>query len=182
MKKHLGVVDYSEKSFVVFGELTRKYKKQLGDFGGKFNKKLKEYPHTGWIFSKKNEEKIMQFVNAVNTGSYKNFENSQSSMPAMSSISSVGLPTIPNPSTLDTSNKYQYVKFKVFRPRDGMKVRLTTDGKNVEGSISKIESSNNDGVIDTVYINFEGQTSLGVICRGKWQIFGYFENHSLYFH
>ncbi|GAG06845.1 unnamed protein product, partial [marine sediment metagenome] len=58
-------------------------------------------------------------------------------------------------------------------------VQLKSGGKTVEGLVTKIET--NDGIVDTVYINFDEQTSMGVICRSKWQIFGYFTDHTIYF-
>ena len=174
----LAVTDYSDKSFVVRGELTRKYKDNLKALGGRFNKNLTHNGKnlTGWVFGLKNKEKVMEFVMSVNTGN----EVSSESLPSMSDI---GLPTIDVSSTLSATNTsvYQFVKFKIYRPREGQKVRLNTGGKIVHGTVTKTESHNNDGVIDTVHINFDGKTSLGAICRSRWQIFGHFADHVLFF-
>ena len=164
------VTDYSDKSFVVSGELTRTYKADLKSLGGKFNGRLRGGP--GWIFPMKNKEKVMAFVMAVNSGETP--EVSSASIPTMNDI---GLPVVEVPN----ESKYQYVKFKIFKPQNGMTVQLKTSGKLVEGAITQTESSNHDGIIDTVYIDFDGQTSMGVISRGKWQIFGYFADHTIFF-
>jgi hypothetical protein len=173
----LGVVDYSDKSFVVCGELTRKYKDTLKTMGGRFNKNLtiNGKSASGWVFGLKNKEKVMNFVMSVNQGTTE----SNTGIPSMSNI---GLPVVaaPVPVPVNTST-YQFVKFKVYCPRENQSVRLNTGGKVVHGVVTKTESHNRDGVIDTVYIDFNGQTSLGVICRSKWQIFGYFADHSVFF-
>ena len=174
----LAVTDYSDKSFVVHGELTRKYKDNLKALGGRFNKNLTHNGKnlTGWVFGLKNKEKVMEFVMSVNTGN----EQASESLPNMSDI---GLPTIDVSSAPNAANTsvYQFVKFKVYRPREGQKVRLNTGGKTFHGTVTKAESHNNDGVIDTVHINIDGKTSLGVICRSKWQIYGYMADHVLFF-
>jgi hypothetical protein len=163
----LNVRDYSEKSFVVGGELTKKYKDILKSMGGKFNRNLEGGP--GWIFSKKDQEKVNTFVNSVNSGEFTN------DVPSMNT--EMDLPTVSAPPNSNSS--YQYVRFKIFRPSEKQKVRLTTGGKTVEGRVTRLET--HDGIVDTVYIDFDGKTSLGVICRSKWQIFGYYQDHTLFF-
>jgi hypothetical protein len=176
----LQVVDYSDKSFVVYGELTRKYKDILKPMGGRFNKNLTIDGKlaSGWVFGLKNKEKIMNFVMSVNQGTM----NSNNGIPSVPSTSNIGLPVVAPPVPVPTNTStYQFVKFKVYCPRENQSVRLNTGGKVVHGVVTKTESHNRDGVTDTVYIDFNGQTSLGVICRSKWQIFGYFTDHSVFF-
>lgn len=68
----LGVVDYSDKTFIVYGEATRTYKNQLKNLGGKFNKYLKQRPGfaggAAWVFTKKLKPTVYAFVNQVNSG------------------------------------------------------------------------------------------------------------------
>ena len=45
----LTIQNYSERSVVVFGEDTKKYKDKLKELGGKYNSNLSIGP--GWIFS-----------------------------------------------------------------------------------------------------------------------------------
>ena len=61
--------DYSDKRFAIYGN-TKKYKDMLKALGGKFNKYLKIDGETkiGWIFSKKAQEKVMDFVLRANSG------------------------------------------------------------------------------------------------------------------
>jgi len=57
----LTIIEYSEKSFVVFGTKTKEIKEKLKELGGKYNPSLKHQDGSsfpGWIFSKKNEEKV----------------------------------------------------------------------------------------------------------------------------
>jgi len=181
MSSSLGVVDYSDKSFVVCGELTRRYKETLKTMGGRFNKNLTHNGKNlvGWIFPLKNKEKVMNFVISVNSGNVEE----QSDISSIPSTDDIGLPTIEVPKDASDSNtsSYSFVRFKIYRPKEGQKVRLNTGGKMVHGVVTKVESHNRDGVMDTVYIDFDGKTSMGVICRSKWQIFGYFADHSVFF-
>ena len=58
---------YSEKSFVIRGEDTKKYKEKLKEFGGKWNSNLKN--GGGWIFSNNNETKIKEWFAYLNIDS-----------------------------------------------------------------------------------------------------------------
>lgn len=57
----LTLEDYSDKSFVVRGEDTKKYKEELKNLGGRFNKNLNG--GSGWIFSNKRREEVESFLN-----------------------------------------------------------------------------------------------------------------------
>jgi len=63
------IQDYSEKSFVVRGDDTIKFKDTLKEFGGKWNSSLKDGP--GWIFSLLHKEKIEKFIELVNKNTKK---------------------------------------------------------------------------------------------------------------
>jgi hypothetical protein len=54
------VTDYTDTSVVVRGD-TKKYKEDLKKLGGKYNGLLKDGP--GWIFYKKKEAEIKDFIN-----------------------------------------------------------------------------------------------------------------------
>jgi len=61
----LTIIEYSEKSFVVFGTKTKEIKEKLKELGGKYNPSLKHQDGSsfpGWIFSKKNEEKVRSLL------------------------------------------------------------------------------------------------------------------------
>jgi hypothetical protein len=53
--------NYTEKSIVVRGD-TKEYKEELKKLGGKYNANLKG--GGGWIFSKKVEDKVFQFISS----------------------------------------------------------------------------------------------------------------------
>ena len=163
------IVDYSEKSFAVYGD-TKDFKTQLKDFGGRFNRYLKIDGETqmGWVFSKKRQEEVAEFVLQANAGEIE----SNTTIPT---LGGTGMPTISNPKT----NTYQFVKFKVYKPHEGQKVQLKVDGKTVDGLVTKTETHND--VVDTAHVEFDGQTSLAVISRGYWAIWGYNAKHSLFF-
>ena len=57
--------NYSNKSFVLFGEGTIKHKNDLKKLGGRWNNHLKGYPDKGWVFPKSMETDIKhKFKNA----------------------------------------------------------------------------------------------------------------------
>lgn len=165
----LSVHDYSEKSFVVTGN-TKPHKEELKKLGGKFNKNLKGYSNS-WIFSKKNMEQVVTFVRNINNGE-------DPKLPNIDNNDGLDLPSVEAPNNTVLKN-YQLVKFRIFRPREGMKVELKTNGKSLVGTVIKTESNND--VVDTVYIKFDEKTSLAVICRGRWQLWGYNAVHNIFF-
>ena len=67
------LIDYSEKSFVAYGEETRNITQKLKELGGRFNPNL-THPQTGmrfagWIFSKKQKEAVSSLTTQVGHGS-----------------------------------------------------------------------------------------------------------------
>ncbi len=164
--------NYSDKSFVVYGP-TKKYKDDFANLCGKFNKSLKIDGETvmGWVFSKKSQEKVMEFVARANAG-----EVVPSSVPITDS-NSTSLPTVSVPNS--NNGSFQYVKFKIYKPSVGQKVVLKADGKTTEGKVLRVESHND--IVDTVYVDFNGATSLAMICGQDWRVFGYNVRHNLFF-
>ena len=164
--------NYTDKSFVVYGQ-TKKYKDFFGPLG-KFNKNftIDGEKIEGWIFSKKQQEKVMEFVQKVNSGEIL---APNSELPTALSTST-SLPTVNVPQKNST---YQFVKFKIYKPSEGQHVNLKVDGKVIEGRVVKVETHND--IVDTVYIDFDGKTSAAMIINGNWQINGYFTKHFLFF-
>ena len=174
-KQNMEIVEnYTEKSFVVKGEATKTYSSELKNLGGRFNRNLNVGP--GWIFSNKTKDAVTDFVTKVNSGQY---EKGVPSIPTSFSngIGTLNLPTVPE--TVSVEQNYQVVKFKIFKPKEGMKVTLKVGGNLMEGVAKKVET--HDDITDTVYVDFSGKVSLAVICRSKWQIFGLFDDHTLFF-
>jgi len=63
MSSHFEVSEYSEKSVVLRGDLTKKYKDRFIELYGKWNKNLKG--GAGWIFSKKREDKLIVLIKEI---------------------------------------------------------------------------------------------------------------------
>ena len=62
------ILNYTEKSFVLFGEKSKEAKEQLKQLGGRFNPNL-THPETkdklsAWVFSKKALEKVKEFLSS----------------------------------------------------------------------------------------------------------------------
>ena len=63
LEEPMRIVDYSDKSFAVYGS-TREFMTELTRLGGQFARHLKDGP--GWIFSNKHYEKVSDFVKKQN--------------------------------------------------------------------------------------------------------------------
>lgn len=170
----LGVVNYSDKTFIVFGEATRTYKGQLRDLCGKYNGHLKERPGfaggPAWIFLNKFRKNVYNFVNQVNDGGI----NQHQGIPQQGD--QIALPTVIAPIKNKT---YQYVKWKVYIPTKGMSVTIKAGGVVSTGEVLQTETHRN--FVDTVYINIGENTCRLVICNGSWQVSGYTVEHSVFF-
>lgn len=55
--------DYSERSFVIYGDDTKVHKDMLKELGGKYNANLSI--GKGWIFSKKSQDKVEEWLKTV---------------------------------------------------------------------------------------------------------------------
>lgn len=174
--KSLNMVMYSAKSFIVFGDSTRIHKESLKALGGKYNGRLKVKPGfnggPGWIYPINLNSKVSEFVNKVNT----NVSLTQQNIPLQGSSNSCDLPTVIVPVQ---NKKYQTVKWKVYVPITGMGVTVKADGNEIKGTVLQTET--NKDFIDTVYIEIGGNTSKLVICNGKWTVWGYMVEHTVFF-
>ena len=67
MSVQLIIADYSQKSFVIFGEETKKYKEDFKRIGGKWNQNLtlNNTSIKGWIFSHKKKADIENFLEGL---------------------------------------------------------------------------------------------------------------------
>ena len=61
--KDLEIIDYSDRSFAVYGN-TKDHKQNLKSLGGKYNSSLKDGP--GWIFSKSRLTEVTDYVETGN--------------------------------------------------------------------------------------------------------------------
>ncbi len=173
----LNMAAYSDKSFVVFGEATKIHKASLGKsgLGGKYIPTLKPKPGfpggPGYIYYLKLKDQVRDFVNQVNAGMIP----TQTQPPAQGT-NVTNLPTVVVPVRNQT---YQTVRWKVFRPTEGMKVSIKVGGNKLDGEVLQTEMTGN--IVDTAYISAGGTTSKVVICSGKWQVWGYQADHTVFF-
>jgi len=63
-KNTMEIQDYTDKSFVLFGDDTRKYKDCIKEMGGKWNANLKVGP--GWIFSNNQKDSVLEWLKLRN--------------------------------------------------------------------------------------------------------------------
>ena len=170
----LMAADYTEKSFVVFGDGTKIHKESIKALGGKYNGRLREKPGfpggPAWIFPQTMKPKVFEFVQKVNEGTVA----TQQGVPDQGPQGA--LPTVIVP---QKNNKYQTVRWKVFLPIEGMRVTIKANGTQMEGEVLQTETHRD--VVDTVYITMGGNTSKLVICNGAWQVWGYMVDHSVFF-
>jgi len=163
----MDAVEYSEKSFIVFGDETKTYKEHLKSMGGRFNARLKERENfeggPGWIFSMNKKEIVEDFLNNIEDYKLNN------DLPLQDELTDLPLMKLPLNNT-----KYQTVKYKVFKPEKDMGVTIKTNSKTIEGKVLSVETHKD--IIDTVIIEIEGGNTKAVIINGKWQIHGYTMN------
>lgn len=58
------IQDYTDKSFVLFGDDTKKYKDCIKEMGGKWNVNLKIGP--GWVFSSNQKDTVREWLKSTN--------------------------------------------------------------------------------------------------------------------
>ena len=58
------IQDYTDKSFVLFGDDTKKYKDYIKEMGGKWNANLKIGP--GWVFSNNQKDSVREWLKSTN--------------------------------------------------------------------------------------------------------------------
>ena len=172
----LNVANYSDKVFVVFGEATKIHKDSIKALGGKFNGKLKPKSESGfpggpaWMFMHDHKPSVMEFINKVNNGA----------VPTQRTIPNQGpQAALPGVMVPVKNNKFQTVRWKVFIPREGMVVTVKANGTQITGSVLQTETHR--GIVDTCYILVGETTSKLVICNGKWSVWGYMVDHSVFF-
>ena len=170
------LADYSDKSFVIFGEATKTYITEIKQIGGKFNGRLKEKPGfpggSAWIFPMKFKNQVIGFVNSVNT------DKNRDKAPILSETGELELPTT-SMRTVRISN-YQWVKWKVFKPTINMTASIKAGGNESVGTV--IDTEFHKDIIDTAYVSLgEGKKTKLVIINGKWQVWGYRVDHTVFF-
>lgn len=187
---------YSEKSFVLRGEGTRLYQLSIQNLGGKWNPRLRG--GGAYIFSSKKSDDVSRWMTEMKAGRIQADDPSaiqqrregrkqewrpKSPPGQRQGQTSVGaIPGLPTTPMATTNPDMQLVQWTLFRPRKGMKAHLRVKGAIAEYDAIRTEEHN--GVTDTVFISPAGnpqQVSKLVICNGAWQVWGYAEEHSVFF-
>jgi hypothetical protein len=174
----LNTVDYSDKSFIVFGEGTRAHKDNLKALGGRYNGRLGERPGfqggPAWIFPIQMKDKVYTYINQTNAQVMPTVM--QTGIPGQGG--QTGLPTVIMP-LVRKEQTFQTVTWKVFRPKEGMKVTVKGNGQQFIGEVVQITENNN--IVEKAIISVDGQASELVICCGKWMVWGYMVEHTVFF-
>ncbi len=166
MNKDIQLIPYSDKSFVLRGELTKQYKEAIKGLGGSWNPKLKGGP--GWIFSNRKLDQVNFWVGQINDGKIQSDPQP---------IKSIDYTSVYTPST-STSTNQQFVQWKVDIPR-GDNIFITVN--NITYSLPIIKIEDHQGIKDTVIFRQNNNESKAVIINGQWQIFGYVIEHTISF-
>ena len=182
-KAALAIVDYSDKSFVVFGEATKTYKEQMKQLGGSFNMRLQARPGfsggPGWIFKSSSKPSVVAFINQVNDRKITHHEEvAHQDSPAQGGVTTLNLPTVVGPVA---NAKYQSVHFRAFKPVIGMTVTVKSGGMTASGKVIQVETSGRN-VVYSAYINIGGATSkLVLLANGYWQVWKHDVEHRVIF-
>lgn len=187
-------VDYSDKSFAVYGD-TKPYKDELRQLGGKFNSNLKGGP--GWIFPNKLIDDVAEFVavanNAlrqaspkINTNIVKTYSKPvtkpRSLIPKITPIANLSLVDNKNNFVAEDGVRYQIIVNTCPLPFIGQGVTFVGNNEKIDYTVLDMMTDKND-ILLTNDEEEKNETSVrAVIINGKWQIFAMIENHELIFH
>jgi hypothetical protein len=61
-RKSLEVFQYTDASFIVYGNATKEFKTELKELKGSFSTKLKNFPAPAWLFSMGRLESVKDFI------------------------------------------------------------------------------------------------------------------------
>ena len=147
----LRIEPYMDKSFIVRGD-TKTYYTQLKMMRGTWTNKPKDGGESGWYFGNYNRQNVEEYVNSVNAGTAK------------------PPPTYP----------VQTVRWTTFKPKDGMKLKITIPEGVTDYIVSSVENEGWMVVKATIFCprNPESIHQI-VIISGKWQIRSYIPVHTI---
>lgn len=176
--KDIRLETYSDKSFVARGEGTRLYQGQLIHFGGTWNSRLRG--GGGYIFSNRHLDDVTKWMAQVQAGTVK--PDSADAIRQAKEEKKVARGIKGGYTAGTIGGKMQLVQWRVFIPRVGQRAQLRVAKATADYVVGKIEE--HDGIFDTVFIHPDGQPekeSKLVICNGHWQVWGYDNEHTIFF-
>lgn len=201
----LTIMPYNDSSFVVRGNITKKYKGNLGQIGGKWNRFLNG--GGGWIFSNSHRDTVDKMVEEIKTGTlapipyerkvrtnrqfgYQNQMQMQVQpvqapgfgyqQPVMQSYGQ----QMPMPMPMQQNPNFQTVTWNVFRPSIGMNATIRFEGQP-QFVASVVQVQNTGPFITTVFLqyNTNGQQQMfeAGIWNGQWQLRNMPAKHGIFF-
>jgi hypothetical protein len=147
----LRVDQYTDKSIIVRGD-TRPYVTKMKLMKGTWISKPREGGEQGWCFGNFQRQEVEQYVAEVNSG------------------------TAAPPPTYEV----QTVSWTLFKPIPEMKLKITMPQGAADYTVSSVENEGWTVVGATIFAPHNpSSVHRIVIVNGKWQIFGYLEEHSV---
>ena len=179
-------------SFKVTGIATKNYTTTLKSMGGGFYKNVGDGV-PGWIFDNSQYNNVVNFVAQANSGNVVSNSNRYvkrnvvATQPTQVTTTSIALPTVSTStdSAVSPSVTMQNVSWTVPKPDVRMRVRVLVDNMAADYIITQIQPNPTTGNVETAYIspsNNPGLSSKLVIVNGKWQVWGYMQDHSVNFY
>ena len=178
-------------SFKVTGIATKNYTTTLKSMGGGFYKNVGDGV-PGWVFDNSYYNNVVNFVAQANSGnvapnSNRYVKRNVTVQPATVTTTSIALPTVSTStdSAVSPSVTMQNVSWTVPKPDVRMRVRVLVDNMAADYIITQIQPNPTTGNVETAYIspsNNPGLSSKLVIVNGRWQVWGYMQDHSVNFY
>ena len=187
------IAPYGDKgtAFKVTGAATKNYTTTLKSMGGGFYKNVGDGV-PGWVFDNSYYNNVVNFVAQANSGnvapnSNRYVKRNVTVQPATVTTTSIALPTVSTStdSAVSPSVTMQNVSWTVPKPDVRMRVRVLVDNMAADYIITQIQPNPTTGNVETAYIspsNNPGLSSKLVIVNGKWQVWGYMQDHSVNFY
>ncbi len=147
---------YTEKSFIVRGE-TSTYYTELKKLNGSWTSRPRHGTGTdpGWYFPNSRIDEVLKYVGGVNSGAI-----------------AAPPPSVPT----------QTVKWEVFRPNDGMKLKIKIGNGVFDYWVSSVSKDARGYIVISAQIvctQDPKNVQNIVIINGQWQIYGYTQQHSI---
>lgn len=178
-RANLTVEEYSEKSLVVRGDGVKDYDLTLREINGKPNPRLKG--GYGYIFSKRNEDKIHSVISEINSG-----QRSPDDPNAIEQAKTRRKQEYQVRQEMATApdDGMQTLVYKVHRPREKQTAVISMNS-GASYNYTVVSLSGRAGNVDTVTMSSQNDPTSpqirAVVCNGDWQIWGMNDPHTISF-
>ena len=197
------VEDYSLKAFKIHGPGANDYSGQIRAMGGKWNRYLRGGP--GYIISKRHEGEINALLDRIKRGEETpqpyvpgartmptlvptagtvSSSHLISGVPRQQPLAGLASPELLQPRTVPTiTDKMQTVTWRVIKPQKDQMINIQIGDSKYPYQIRSVHE--HGGIIDEAYISPTGKPDADmsklVITNGKWQVFGFAQEHEVAF-